>query len=521
MTGQPMLQVRDLTLSLPDRSRGRLFAPPPMIDILHGISLDLARGQSLGIVGESGSGKTSLGRALVRLHRPTSGQVVFEGTDITALGEEALRPLRKHMQMIFQDPQSSLNPRRRIGDIVAQPVMALGVESDRRAARKRADRALDRVGLGHAFADRFPHELSGGQRQRVGIARAIATEPRLIVADEIVSGLDVSTQAQILALLNELKQEMGLSLVFISHDLSVVRVLADRVMVMLGGRVVEEGEAADVFQGPRHAYTRQLIDAVPLPVIDPGWLDSQPDTEGTRMVDIKGQTVLVTGTSRGIGKVFVEALLAAGAAKVYAATRNGEGSHGDDRVVPVKLDVTSAADIAAAVQTCADTTVLINNAGVNFNTKLLETDQPDAAAAEITTNYLGTLNMCRAFAPVIEGNGGGAIVNMASILARVNLPLMGSLCASKAAVYSMTQGIRAELAAKGIAVFAVLPGAVDTDMTKDFPPPKAAPADIVAEVLAGMKAGEADIYPGDMARGVSGGLAADRPAVIAEMAGYV
>ncbi len=518
----PLLQVRDLTLSLPDRSRSGMFRKPPMIDILRGISLELPRGQSLGIVGESGSGKTSLGRAIVRLYQPTSGQVLFDGTDITNLDERAMRAYRKHMQMIFQDPQSSLNPRRRIGEIVAQPVLTLGVEQNRCAALKRADLALDRAGLGHAFARRYPHELSGGQRQRVGIARAIATEPRLIVADEIVSGLDVSTQAQILALLNGLKQDMGLSLVFISHDLSVVRVLADRVMVMLGGRVVEEGNTADVFQGPRHAYTRQLIDAVPLPVIEPGWLDSQPETEGTRMVDIKGQTVLVTGTSRGIGKVFVEALLAAGAAKVYAATRNVDGAHDeDDRVVAVKLDVTSAADIAAAAGTCADTTVLINNAGINFNTRLLDTDQTDAAAAEMTTNYLGTLNMCRAFAPVIEGNGGGAIVNMASILARVNLPLMGSLCASKAAVYSMTQGIRAELASRGVAVFAVLPGAVDTDMTKDFPPPKAAPADIVAEVLAGMKAGEADIYPGDMAKGVSGGLPADRPAVIAEMAGYV
>lgn len=517
----PLLQVRDLTLSLPDRSRSSLFGKSPMVDILRGISLDLPKGQSLGIVGESGSGKTSLGRAIVRLYQPTSGQILFDGTDITNLDEAAMRAHRKNMQMIFQDPQSSLNPRRRIGEIVAQPVLTLGVERDRRAALKRADLALDRAGLGHAFARRYPHELSGGQRQRVGIARAIATEPRLIVADEIVSGLDVSTQAQILALLNGLKQDMGLSLVFISHDLSVVRVLADRVMVMLGGRVVEEGNTADVFQGPRHAYTRQLIDAVPLPVIEPDWLDTQPETEGTRMVDMKGQTVLVTGTSRGIGKVFVEALLAAGAAKVYAATRNGDGAHADDRVVPVKLDVTSAADIAAAAGTCADTTVLINNAGINFNSRLLGTDQADAAAAEMTTNYLGTLNMCRAFAPVIEGNGGGAIVNMASILARVNLPLMGSLCASKAAVYSMTQGIRAELAARGVAVFAVLPGAVDTDMTRDFPPPKAAPADIVAEVLAGMKAGEADIYPGDMAKGVSGGLAADRPAVIAEMAGYV
>lgn len=520
MTG-PLLQVRDLTLSLPDQSRAPLFGKPPLVDILRGISLELAVGQSVGIVGESGSGKTSLGRCIVRLYPPTSGSIRFNGTDITAISEAALRPIRKDLQMIFQDPQSSLNPRRTVGQIVAQPVLALDVETDRRVARKRADAALDRAGLGHAFASRYPHELSGGQRQRVGIARAIVTEPKLIVADEIVSGLDVSTQAQILALLNELKREMGLSLVFISHDLSVVRVLADRVMVMLGGRVVEEGAASAVFDNPRHAYTRELIDAVPLPVIDPDWLNAKQAGGGNMMVDIKGQTVLVTGTNRGIGQVFVDRLLAAGAAKVYAATRNGSGGHADDRVVPVRLDITSATDIASAAASCADVTVLINNAGINHNSKLLATDQPEAAGAEMTTNYLGTLNMCRAFAPVITGNGGGAIVNMASILARVNLPLMGSLCASKAAVYSMTQGIRAELAGQGVAVFAVLPGAVDTDMTRDFPPPKAAPADIVAEVLAGMQAGEADIYPGDMAKGVSGGLAADRPGVIAEMAGYV
>ena len=520
MSDAPLLRVEGLQLALPDRNAGGLFRKPPMLPILRGIDLELAKGRSLGIVGESGSGKTSLGRTIVRLYRPTEGRILFDGEDVAGLDERELRPFRRRAQMIFQDPQSSLNPRRTIARIVRQPVLATGLERDTGAATRRAMAALERAGLGPEFADRYPHELSGGQRQRVDIARAIAVEPDLIVADEIVSGLDVSTQAQILALLRELKREMGLALIFISHDLSVVRVLCDHVMVMLNGRVVEEGETAAVFEKPRHDYTSRLIDAAPLPVIDPGWLERE--ARGAKAMQIKGATVLVSGANRGIGEAYISALLARGAKKIYAGVRDPDAYDAPDaRVEPVKLDVTNPADVEAAAKACGDVTLLINNAGVNHNQKLLDTAMPEAAVEEITVNYLGTLAMCRAFIPVVEANGGGAVVNMASILARVNLPLMGSLCASKAAVYSMTQGIRAELAKRDVAVIAVLPGAVDTRMTADFPPPKAAPADIVKEVLDGIEQGQKDIYPGDMAKGVSAGLAADRDGVIEEMAGYV
>lgn len=236
----------------------------------------------------------------------------------------------------------------------------------------------------------------------------------------------------------------------------------------------------------------------------------------------EGRAVLVSGSNRGIGKAYVDALLAVGAARIYAGAREPAAVETmDRRVVPVALDVTDPGSIAAAAARCGDVTALVNNAGVNFNTKLLGTDNPEAARLEIETNYLGTLAMCRSFVPLIEANGGGAVVNMCSVLARASLPVMGSLCASKAATYSMTLGLRAELASRGIAVFAVMPGAVDTDQSRDFPPPKSAPADIVAEVLAAMARGTPDIYPGDMARGLVEGLRANREAVLQEMAGYV
>lgn len=270
-----MIRAEGLGLTLPDRGRRRGgfgFAAPPMLTILSDIDLELGPGESLGLVGESGSGKTSLGRTLLRLYRPTAGRLIFEGRDITALEEPALRPLRADMQFIFQDPQSALNPRQRIGDILAQPLRAFGRTKGRRDAWKQAAALLERVGLPPAFAGRWPHELSGGQRQRVGIARAIALQPRLVVADEIVSGLDVSSQAQILALLNELKRDLGLALVFIGHDLSVVRVLCDRVVVLRHGRIVEEGACERVFAAPQADYTRELLSAIPLPRVEPGWI---------------------------------------------------------------------------------------------------------------------------------------------------------------------------------------------------------------------------------------------------------
>ncbi len=272
MGERPILEARGLSLSLPDRAASPPFGPPPMVEILKGIDLEVGPGEAVGIVGESGSGKTSLGRTLLRLYRPTAGHLAFDGQSIGTLDESKLRPLRARMQMIFQDPQSSLNPRHRIGTILAQPLIAFGRAGGPAEAARRTGALLERVGLPAAFADRYPHEISGGQRQRVGIARAIALDPAFVVADEIVSGLDVSTQAQILALLAELRRDLGLALAFISHDLSVVRVLCDRVVVMLHGEVVETGDCETVFADPRHAYTRALIDAIPLPEIDPDWL---------------------------------------------------------------------------------------------------------------------------------------------------------------------------------------------------------------------------------------------------------
>jgi peptide/nickel transport system ATP-binding protein len=209
---------------------------------------------------------------MVRLIRPTAGRLRFAGEDIAASDERALRPLRARMQMIFQNPQSSLNPRLTVARALTRPLEAFGRGGSAAARRRRAGELLDVVGLPKAFLDRYPHELSGGQRQRVGIARAIALEPELIVADEIVSGLDVSTQAQILTLLARLRAELQLTLVFISHDLSVVRVLCDEVAVMSNGGIVERGPTAAVFASPQHPYTQELLASVPLPDVDPDWV---------------------------------------------------------------------------------------------------------------------------------------------------------------------------------------------------------------------------------------------------------
>jgi len=273
MVDRPILEATGLQLSLPDRAATPLFGPPPLIEILKGIDLIVRPGEAVGIVGESGSGKTSLGRTLLRLYRPTGGRLAFEGQEIGALDEPALRPLRARMQMIFQDPQSALNPRHTLGTILGQPLVAFGRASDRASALRHAEGLLERVGLPASLVNRYPHEISGGQRQRVGIARAIALDPAFVVADEIVSGLDVSTQAQILALLAELRRDLGLALVFISHDLSVVRALCDRAVVMLQGEVVETGDCETVFARPRHPYTKALIAAIPLPEVTPGWLE--------------------------------------------------------------------------------------------------------------------------------------------------------------------------------------------------------------------------------------------------------
>jgi peptide/nickel transport system ATP-binding protein len=272
---EPLLDIRGLHLALPDRSRRPMFGKAPLRPILQDIDLQVAPGECVALVGESGSGKTTLARTAMRLYAPQEGDIVFAGREITRMDELALRPLRARMQMIFQDPLSALNPRRRVGEIVVQPLLTygrLGPSPDRERIADRARALLTQVSLPPEFAVRYPHELSGGQRQRVGIARAIALQPDLIVADEIVSGLDVSTQARILLLLRELRRELGMGMIFVTHDLSVVRVLCDRVVVMRDGRVVEQGATETVFGNPQHDYTRALLEAIPLPDMDDGWL---------------------------------------------------------------------------------------------------------------------------------------------------------------------------------------------------------------------------------------------------------
>lgn len=264
-----LFQVKNLDLALPDLSRKPLLGPAPRIEILKNISLDLAQGAITGIVGESGSGKTTLGRLLVRLLSPTSGEILFKGQDISHLNETQLKPLRRDLQMIFQDPMSSLNPRHTVGHIVSTPMQRYGIGD----AQRRSAEMLERVGLHSALARRYPHELSGGQRQRVGIARAIALSPAFILADEIVSGLDVSSQARVLALLKELAADLDLTIAFISHDLSVIRSVCDDVVVLDRGVIAEAGPCQQVFDAPQSEITRQLIDAIPLPEMDDTWFD--------------------------------------------------------------------------------------------------------------------------------------------------------------------------------------------------------------------------------------------------------
>jgi oligopeptide transport system ATP-binding protein len=262
--GAPLLEVRDLVKHFPLKS-GVLFSREvERIRAVDGVDLTVAAGETLGLVGESGSGKSTLCRAMLQLVEPTSGSVRFEGRELVCLRQRQLRPLRRQMQMIFQDPYASLNPRRRVGQIVGGPLRLNGVASGTELKR-RVEGLLDRVGLSPEHYDRFPHEFSGGQRQRIGIARAIALKPRLIVADEPVSALDVSIQAQIVNLLDDLQEEMGLAYVFVAHDIGVVRHVSDRIAVMHHGRIVEQGDADQVCERPREAYTKRLISAVPIP----------------------------------------------------------------------------------------------------------------------------------------------------------------------------------------------------------------------------------------------------------------
>ncbi len=261
----PLLQVRDLVKHYTAGGLFRAAAPP--VRAVDGVSFDVGRGETLALVGESGCGKSSAGRTILRLQEPTSGQALFDGTDVFGLDRLALRRLRRRMQIIFQDPYSSLNPRMTIGAAVAE-----GIEIHRLAAgtevKRRVGALLEEVGLDPGYARRYPHEFSGGQRQRVGIARALAVEPSFIVCDEPVSALDVSVQAQVLNLLADLQRDRGLSYLFIAHDLAVVRQIAHRVAVMYLGRIVELGPTEALLSAPRHPYTVALRSAVPEP--DPG-----------------------------------------------------------------------------------------------------------------------------------------------------------------------------------------------------------------------------------------------------------
>jgi oligopeptide transport system ATP-binding protein len=264
MSDGPLLEVNDLVKHFPIKRGILIDREVDQVRAVDGISFSVERGETVGLVGESGSGKSTACRAVLQLIKPTSGSVKFEGREIAGLGRRQMRPLRREMQMIFQDPYASLNPRKRIGQIVGDPLRRQGVA---RGADVRRDvqELLERVGLSSEHYNRFPHEFSGGQRQRIGIARALALKPKLVICDEPVSALDVSIQAQIVNLLDDLQDELGLAYLFVAHDIGVVRHISDRIAVMNEGKLVEQGSADQVSEHPKDAYTKKLLAAVPIP----------------------------------------------------------------------------------------------------------------------------------------------------------------------------------------------------------------------------------------------------------------
>jgi oligopeptide transport system ATP-binding protein len=279
-SGPPLLEVRDLRVYFPFQQGGFFTGKRGYVRAVDGVNFTLAEGETLGLVGESGCGKSTTARAILGLVAPHSGQVLLEGERIDSLRPAAMRPYRRKLQMIFQDPMASLNPRMTVGSIIAEPmhIFKLLSKSDRKFE---VMRLMDTVGLNPRFLNRYPHEFSGGQRQRIGIARALAVQPKLIVCDEPVSALDVSIQAQVVNLLTDLQQKLGLAYLFITHDLAVVRHMAHRIGVMYLGRIVELADAEELHQSPRHPYTQALLSAIPIP-------DPSREKERRRIV-LKGE----------------------------------------------------------------------------------------------------------------------------------------------------------------------------------------------------------------------------------------
>ena len=263
-TKEPLLKVTELHKHFPIREGLLIERKVGEVRAVDGVSFEVLPGETLGLVGESGSGKSTTGYCVLQLLKPTSGSVLFEGTELTELGREDLRRMRREMQIVFQDPYSSLDPRMTVGDIVGEPLVVHGIGT-RRDRSVRIRDLLDVVGFNPGFTNRYPHEFSGGQRQRIGIARALALSPKLIVCDEPVSALDVSIQAQILNLLKDLQRDFGLTYLFIAHDLAVIRGMSDRIAVMNRGQLVEIGPAEEVYTNPQDDYTKALLSAVPVP----------------------------------------------------------------------------------------------------------------------------------------------------------------------------------------------------------------------------------------------------------------
>ncbi|MCR3747966.1 ABC transporter ATP-binding protein [Lentzea californiensis] len=263
----PLLEVTDLVKEFPVRGKGIIPRNTGTVQAVSGVSFALQPGETLGLVGESGCGKSTTGRAILQLHKPTSGSVKFEGRELTTMSNKQLRPLRKDIQIVFQDPYASLNPKWQVNDIIAEPLVIHGVEgaNNRGAAQRRVNELMELVGLNPEHRSRYAHEFSGGQRQRIGIARALALNPKFLVLDEPVSALDVSVQAGVVNLLEELQERLGLAYLFVAHDLSVVRHISDRVAVMYLGKIIEMGEREAIYGKPMHPYTQALLSAVPMP----------------------------------------------------------------------------------------------------------------------------------------------------------------------------------------------------------------------------------------------------------------